>query len=174
MICKMKIEVGANLQNNFLEVTKMNEKTKKVVAGIVLGTFTFGCATPVFAADNTMNVTSTREDVALNSQYVNDMPLIHANGEMETYGLKGITVKALKELIDANWTKITTFLIDINVELDLIYKLNEMKSTFFMLIDVYADVSDTAHEVIRNSLVGLGFNATVASVMADAICLIIF
>lgn len=43
-----------------------------------------------------------------------------------------------------------------------------------MLIDVYADVSDTAHEVIRNSLGGLGFNAVVASIIADAICLIIF
>lgn len=153
----------------------MKTKTKKVVASIVLGTFTFGCATPVFAADNNaVDSVAITDNAMLNSQYVKDMPLNHSNGDVETYGIKGITLKALKELIDTNWTKITTFLIDINVELEIVYNLNELKSKFFLLLDTYFEVSDTAHEAIRKSLVGAGLNATAASVIADVICLIIF
>lgn len=152
----------------------MNEKTKKVVAGIVLSTFTFGCVTPAFASEKNSKMEMSVTYIQPNLQSVKDMPLIYSNSDIDTYGIKGITLKALKELIDTNWTKITTLLIDLNVEIELVSQLNEMKSTFFSLLDVYFDVSDTAHEAIRKSLVGLGLNATVASVIADAICLIIF
>lgn len=152
----------------------MNEKTKKVVAGIVLGTFTFGCVTPAFASEENSKMEMSATYIQPNLQSVKDMPLIYSNSDIDTYGIKGITLKALKELIDTNWTKITTLLIDLNVEIELVTQLNELKSTFFSLLDVYFDVSDTAHEAIRKSLVGLGFHATVASIIADAICLIIF
>jgi len=123
----------------------MSRLVPKVVASIVLGTFTVGMTTPAYAIENTdMGNTHMSEEIVLNYQNINDMPLIHSDGNIETYGIKGITLKGLKELIETNWTRITTFLIDINVENELIYNLNEMKSTFFMLLDVYFDVSDTA------------------------------
>ena len=153
----------------------MNNNMKKVVASIVLGTFTVGMTTPAYAIENTdMGNTHMSEEIVLNYQNINDMPLIHSDGNIETYGIKGITLKGLKELIETNWTRITTFLIDINVENELIYNLNEMKSTFFMLLDVYFAVSDTANEAIKKSLEGLGLNSTVAAIIADGICLVIF
>lgn len=46
---KLALEIGANLQKNFWRYLSLNNKTKKVAASVVLGTFVFGAATPAFA-----------------------------------------------------------------------------------------------------------------------------
>ncbi|MFR6289836.1 MAG: hypothetical protein ACLUKQ_00090 [Peptococcaceae bacterium] len=148
----------------------MNTKMKKVVAGAVLGTFAFGVASPAFAVPTSeqrveMTVAST--------QYIKDMPLDHGSGDIETYGIKGMTLKALKELVENNWTKITTLMIEWNIEIEMIKNLNELKSTFFDAMDSLFGVCDTVHELLVESFKSIGFNSTMATLAADAVCFII-
>lgn len=153
----------------------MNNKTKKIVAGVVLGTFVFGATTPAFA--ETENIQRT-EMTSLNSVYEIEIPTVTENitSEMEPYGTGGIALKVVKQvknLIEANWTKITTFMIEYNVEIEMIQQLDELKSTFFDAIDSVAGFSDSVNDMLQKALMKIGFSETVADVMADIICIII-
>ena len=76
----------------------MNERTKKVVAGIVLGTFTLGCATPVFASDE-MAETLPVQPVVVEQIESGSMPT-----DAETYGLGSKVAKEIAEaLVDVGF-----------------------------------------------------------------------
>ena len=73
----------------------MNTNMKKAVAGVVLGTFAFGAATPAFAEVENAQAT---EVAVVSPVYVNDMPLAHSttDSKIGTYGIKGWTLDGLK------------------------------------------------------------------------------
>ena len=152
----------------------MNTKMKKAVAGVVLGTFAFGVATPAFAE---ASVPET-EAVVVNQVYATEVTAAVGNSEyeVEPTGAGGVALKVVKQvknLIDANWTKITTFMIKYNVEIEMIQQLDELKSTFFDAIDSVAGFSDDVNDMLQNALMSIGFSESVAGVMADVICIVI-
>ena len=59
----------------------MNNKTKKIVAGVVLGTFVFGATTPAFAEISKPNINSSVTSIT--EQNEKTLPL-YSNADSET------------------------------------------------------------------------------------------
>ena len=153
----------------------MNTKMKKIVAGVVLGTFTFGAATPAFAG---VENEQTVEVAAMSPVYETEAPLsvVNTEYEVEPTGAGGVALKVVKQvknLLEANWNRIIAFLIDAQVELEMIRQLDEMKSMFFDAIDTVAGFSDDVNDMLSNALQSIGFSSGVAGVIADLICIVI-
>ncbi len=150
----------------------MNTKMKKVVAGVVLGTFTFGMATPAFAEVENMQET---EVAVVSPVYVNDIPLAHSTTDSEfgTYGFKNLTLDGLKTALKVGWTKLTTIMVEHNVDAEIILMLNDLRDTFFDVLDVYFETSNTVREVVVKSFTALGLEEDTASFIADLILLFI-
>lgn len=150
----------------------MNNKTKKVTASIVLGTFVFGAATPAFAEisntnTNGITVFTTEQDEKTLPLYAN------SDSEMEPYGIKGITLKAVKKLVGDNWTKIIDTLDTLGFDEALLKSLDDLKGAFFDAMDSFFGFSDSVEEMLKQSFMSIGFNETLAALAAKVVCGII-
>lgn len=141
----------------------MNEKTKKVVAGIVLGTFTFGCATPVFASDEILETLPAQPMIVEQIEFGN-MP-----ADVEPYGLKAQAVKALINLIDSNWSKVLKALDDWGAEQQLLKQIDDAKDLFFWAMNELTGAVDSAEELVAQALVKIGVGETIATILAKVI-----
>ena len=71
----------------------MKDKTKKIVAGVVLGTFVFGATTPAFAEISLENtITTTNQSSITNNTSESEIIVINSTER----GKITITLKALK------------------------------------------------------------------------------
>ena len=150
----------------------MNNKTKKIVAGVVLGTFVFGATTPAFAEISKPNINSSVTSIT--EQNEKTLPLYsNADSETETYGIKGITLKAVKKLIGDNWTKIIDTLDTLGFDELLLKNLDNLKGAFFDAMDGFFDFADSVEEMLQQSFMAIGFNETFAAIAAEVVCEII-
>ena len=155
----------------------MNERTKKVVAGIVLGTFTFGCATPVFASDE-MTETLPVQPVLV-EQIAEENHIITVYSEYEIViessverGKITITLKALKTLIENNKGTIKDILVGLNIIQEKGF--DNFYDKFMELLDKVFDTNDTIEGVFTDALVNLGVDETVASTAAKLLTHFLF
>lgn len=127
----------------------MNERTKKVVAGIVLSTFTVGCATPVFASDE-MPETLPVQPVVVEQIESGSMP-----AETEPYSVPGTILKAVKKIVKDYWD-----------ELPLPDKADAIRDKLLDALDFYFQYSDDVETAIRNAIYDVFPNANESVVNA--------
>lgn len=120
----------------------MKERTKKVVAGIVLGTFTFGCATPVFAADE-MTETLPVQPVVIEQFEMETGP-----SDVQPYSIPGTVLKAVKKIVKDYWD-----------ELPLPDKADTVRDALLEALDFYFQYSDDVETAIRNAIYDVFPNA---------------
>lgn len=90
----------------------MNNKTKKITASIVLGTFVFGAATPAFAEISSENdITTINQNIIVNSISEDELTVVDS---VERDKIT-ITLKALKKLILDNKDTIKDILVGLNI-----------------------------------------------------------
>ena len=64
-------------------------------------------------------------------------------------------------------------MVEYNVDAEIILMLNDLRDTFFDVLDVYFETSDTVREVVVKSFTALGLEEDTASFIADLILLFI-
>lgn len=141
----------------------MNEKTKKVVAGIVLGTFTFGCVTPAFASDN-IEETLLIESVAIEKSESNNI-----SSDIGVYSVPSKIAKELAEKLLKNWDKVLNVFIDLGADEALLKKINSVKNVLLGALNEYNGVLTTAEEILAEALMNVGLGESLATVAAKAI-----
>lgn len=142
----------------------MNEKTKKVVAGIVLGTFTFGCVTPAFASDN-IEKTLLIESVAIEKSERDNI----SSSDVEIYSVPSKIAKELAEKLLKNWDKVLNVFVDLGADEALLKKINSVKNVLLGALNEYNGVLTTAEEILAEALMNVGLGESLANVAAKAI-----
>lgn len=150
-------------KNNFLEVTKMNTKTKKVVASIVLGTFVVTTATPVFASDE-MTETLPVQPVVVEQIEAGNIP-----PDAETNSPVTKLAKELAEKLLKKWDGMLNFLEDMQVEKGLIDALDGVKEVLLKALDSYNGTMTTAEGILADAIQDLGFEEDTAKMLAKFI-----
>ena len=149
----------------------MNNKTKKIVAGVVLGTFVFGATTPAFAEISKPNINSSVTSIT--EQNEKTLPLYsNADSETETYGIKGITLKAVKKLILDNKDTIKNVLVGLNIVQEKGF--DSFYDKFMKVLDLVFDTNDTIEDVFTDALVNLGVNESLARSAAELLTHFLF
>ncbi len=150
-------------KKNFLEVTKMNTKTKKVVASIVLGTFVVTTATPVFASDE-MAETLPVQPVVVEQIEAGNIP-----PDAETNSPVTKLAKELAEKLLKKWDGMLNFLEDMQVEKGLIDALDGVKEVLLKALDSYNGTMTTAEGILADAIQDLGFEEDTAKMLAKFI-----
>ena len=120
----------------------MNTNMKKAVAGVVLGTFAFGVATPAFASVNN----AVAEDVVYAEQteaVVTEPYMTSAMAEpvVEERGKAKVALDIIKRVILDNWD-----------DIPLLKNYNGLKNALLEALSAYYEVSDTVEDVLRDSI----------------------
>ncbi len=147
----------------------MNAKMKKVVAGVVLGTFAFGAATPAFAA--TMSFNQNPLAVQETVVEVNSEHEVIVNDGMER-GKITTTLKALKTLISNNKDTIREVLVALNIVQEKGF--DNFYDKFMKGLDFVFDTNDTIEGVFTDALVNLGVDESLASTAASLLTHFLF
>ena len=134
----------------------MNNKTKKVAASVVLGTFVFGAATPAFAETK-----STLESYS----YIEQIEISESNEEnispeVEERGAAKYVIKAVKKVITDYWDK-----------LPLPDKADFIRDKLLTALDYYFQYTDDVETAVRNAIYDVFPNAN-ATVVNAAVAVI--
>ena len=147
----------------------MNTKMKKAVAGVVLGTFTFSMATPVFAAS--MQPTQNRAVGQTAVVTVNSEHEVIVSSSVER-GKITVTLKALKTLISNNKDTIKDILVGLNIIQEKGF--DNFYDKFMKALDFVFDTNDTIEGVLTDALVNLGVSESIASTAAMLLTHLLF
>lgn len=147
----------------------MNTKMKKAVAGVVLGTFAFGVATPVFAAS--MQPTQNRAVGQTAVVTVNSEHEVIVSSSVER-GKITVTLKALKTLISNNKDTIKDILVGLNIIQEKGF--DNFYDKFMKALDFVFDTNDTIEGVFTDALVNLGVSESIASTAAMLLTHLLF
>lgn len=152
----------------------MNEKLKKSVAGIVLGTFVMGAATPAFAVSDSMPYEDTNNTMSqsMYSQSTTNEHVIIIEDSSGSRGKITITLKALKNVLKANKDTIKDVLVGLNIVQDGAF--DKLFNAFMSALDFFFDTNDTIEGVIVDALTSLGVSESLATLAAKAITQILF
>ncbi|MGM9525899.1 MAG: hypothetical protein ACI3U1_06455, partial [Peptococcaceae bacterium] len=135
----------------------MKDKTKKIVAGVVLGTFVFGATTPAFAEISLENtITTTNQSSITNNTSESEIIVINSTER----GKITITLKALKKLILDNKDTIKNVLVGLNIVQEKGF--DSFYDKFMKVLDLVFDTNDTIEDVFTDALVNLGLNESLA------------
>ena len=134
----------------------MNNKTKKIVAGVVLGTFVFGATTPAFATEQLYE-----DNIYLSDQFITNNNISEENVPgTETYGVAKHIVQAVKKVITDYWDK-----------LPLPDKADFIRDKLLKALDFYFQYTDDVETAVRNAIYDVFPNAN-ATVVNAAVAVI--
>ncbi len=147
----------------------MNNKTKKITASIVLGTFVFGAATPAFAEISSENdITTINQNIIVNSISEDELTVV----DSVERGKITITLKALKKLILDNKDTIKNILVGLNIVQEKGF--DSFYDKFMKVLDIVFDTNDTIEDVFTDALVNLGVNESLARAAAELLTHFLF
>ncbi len=147
----------------------MNNKTKKITASIVLGTFVFGAATPAFAEISSENdITTINQNIIVNSISEDELTVV----DSVERGKITITLKALKKLILDNKDTIKDILVGLNIVQEKGF--DSFYDKFMKVLDIVFDTNDTIEDVFTDALVNLGVNESLARAAAELLTHFLF
>ena len=147
----------------------MNNKTKKITASIVLGTFVFGAATPAFAEISSENdITTINQNIIVNSISEDELTVV----DSVERGKITITLKALKKLILDNKDTIKNILVGLNIVQEKGF--DSFYDKFMKVLDIVFDTNDTIEDVFTDALVNLGVNESLARAAAQLLTHFLF
>ena len=88
----------------------MNNNMKKIVASIVLGTFTVGMTTPAYAAVETTEVVAASLETV---QVIGQSELGIGSDDVAPYSIPSKIAKELAEKLVKNWDKVVNVFVDL-------------------------------------------------------------